>query len=420
MKKAFIAVMILFSLIFSLCSFSGTDHESETGLPADSAISGIVEEAPSVESAPSDASEGTDDALPTDAEQLSEDVSLSQPSEDTTDEPEGRRDWSGIPESFWMAMDGSLDYIQDYVDAHPNSFAFPVITDVHANFEWNEPNYLAWSKPDLFPVFLFLGDMTNGYIESQFEGAVDYMKGATGQKLIVSIGNHDFGGGNATDHPWVEGDKLPKEWWIPLLESDCVFCEGDNTLTYYWDDTENKVRYIMMDSNSTKLRANGVQRFDMSNLNWLASVLESSGDKDIIVLNHAMGTGCYLVTDAEKNAWKKDTGITNIEIFNSILLAYKDKTSISLEVDGVSQEHDFSEASGDLIGYITGHYHNAGHDDSAGLNKWTCNALTRNGGGKRQSYKGLSFFIIDKDLHKVIFLVVRYQNPEYEVYEYNY
>lgn len=420
MKKAFIAVLILFSLIFSLWSFSGTDHESETGLPADSAISGAAEEDPSAESAPSDAAEGTDDALPTDAEQLSEDVSLSQSSEDSTDEPEGRRDWSGIPESFWMAMDGSLDYIQDYVDAHPNSFAFPVITDVHANFSWNEPNYLAWSKPDLFPVFLFLGDMTNGYIESQFEGAVDYMKGATGQKLIVSIGNHDFGGGNATDHPWVEGDKLPKEWWIPLLESDCVFREGDDTLTYYWDDVENKVRYIMMDSNSTMLRPNGVQLFTMSNLNWLASVLESSGDNDIIVLNHAIGGGLYLVTDTEKTARKSSTGITNIEIFDSILLAYKEKASISLEVDGVSQEHDFSEASGDLIGYITGHYHNAGHNDSDGFNKWTCNALTRNGGQTRQSYKGLSFFIIDKDLHKVIFLVVRYQNPEYEVYEYNY
>ena len=419
MKKACIAGLILFSLIFSLWSFSGTDHESEAALPADSAISGAVEEDPSVESAPSDAAEDTD-ALPADAEHLSEDGSLSQSSEDSTDEPEGRRDWSGIPESFWMAMDGSLDYIQDYVDAHPNSFAFPVITDVHESFSWNEPNYLAWSKPELFPVFLFLGDMTNGYVESQFEGAVDYMRGATGQKLIVSIGNHDFGLVNGQNKCWVEGDPLPREWWIPLLESDCVFREGDDTLTYYWDDTENKVRYIMMDSNSTMLRPNGTQLFTMSNLNWLASVLESSGDNDIIVLNHAIGGGLYLVTDTEKTARKSSTGITNIEIFDSILLAYKEKTSISLEVDGVSQEHDFSEASGDLIGYITGHFHNAGHDDSAGFNKWTCNALTRNGGQSRQSYKGLSFFIIDKDLHKVIFLVVRYQNPEYEVYEYNY
>ena len=423
MKKVFVAILILFSLLFSLCSFSGTDHEpgaepwEEEVSPALSA--GEEEDLPD-EPALSDAAEDTDETLPAESETLPEDDSLSQPEETAAEELESRRDRSGIPESFWMAMDGSLDYIQEYVDSHPNSFAFPVITDVHTSFEWNEPNYLAWSKPDLFPVFLFLGDMTTGYTESQFEGAVDYMRGATGQKLLVSIGNHDFGVVNGLDNCWVEGDPLPKEWWIPLLESDCVFCEGDNTLTYYWDDVENKVRYIMMDSNSTMLRPNGVQLFTMSNLNWLASVLESSGDKDIIVLNHAIGGNLYLVTDTEKTALKDSTGITNIEIFNSILLAYKDKTSISLEVDGVSQEHDFSEASGDLIGYITGHYHNAGHDDSAGFNKWTCNALTRKGGASRQSYKGLSFFIIDKDLHKVIFLVVRYQNPEYEVYEYSY
>lgn len=419
MKKVFVAILILFSLLFSLCSFSGTDHEPGAELTADSAISGAAEEVPSVESAPSDAAEDTD-ALPADAEQLSEDDPLSQPEETGTEEPEVPLDWDIIRNDFFSTIDRSLTYIQDYIDTHPNAFAFPVITDVHTYFSWNEPNYIASSKPDLFPVFLFLGDMTNSYTKSQFERAVEYMNGADGQKLIVSIGNHDFGSVNGSSNCWVEGDPLPKEWWIPLLESDCVFCEGDDTLTYYWDDAKNNVRYIMMDSSSTVLRPNGDQLFTMSNLNWLASVLESSGDKDIIVLNHALGTRFYLVTDTEQETLKNTSAITNIDWLDSILSAYRDKTSIHIRVGETENTYDFSKAKGDLIGFIAGHHHDAGYINISGINKWTCNALTRKGGASRQSYKGLSFFIIDKDLHKVIFLVVRYQNPEYEVYEYSY
>lgn len=332
----------------------------------------------------------------------------------------GHRDWSGMPSTFSTALDSAMSYIQTYVDNHQNAYAFPVMTDVHTYFAWNEPNYIAWHKPNLFPVFLFLGDMTNAYIESQFNGAVDYMQGATNQKLLVAVGNHDFGDVNGSENCWVDGDTLPKEWWIPLLDDSCVFREGDNTLTYYWDDTQNNVRYIMMDSNSTVLKPNGVQLYSMSNLNWFATVLESSGSKDVIVLNHAMGSGFYLVTDINKENWKSDTGITNINSFNSILLAFKNKSSISVTADGVSNAHNFESTTGKLIGYITGHYHNAGFYNGAGFNKWTCNALTRGGGTSRQSYKGLSFFIIDKELQKIIFLVVRYQNAEFETYEYSY
>lgn len=329
----------------------------------------------------------------------------------------GHRDWSKMPTTLATALDGSMAYIQGYIDTHPNSFAFPVITDVHTYFSFQEPNYIAWNKPDLFPVFLFLGDMTNGYVVDQLDGAVNYIQGATGQKLIVGVGNHDFG---LTSAQWTDGDPLPREWWIPLLEKDCVFCEGDNTLTYYWDDAENNVRYIMLDSNSTVLKPSGVQLFAMSNLNWLASVLEASGGKDIIVLNHAPDGSFYLVTDTEKTTSQSSTGITNYRVFQAILQAFVGKTTYTITVSGEPFSYDFSKASGNLIGFITGHYHNAGHGDNNGFNRWTCNAVTRAGGTSKQYYKGLSFFIVDKDLRKVIFIVVRYQNAEFETYEYSY
>lgn len=322
----------------------------------------------------------------------------------------GHRDWSGMSSTFVSSLGSAVSYIQTYLTNHQNAFAFPVFTDVHTYFGWNEPNYIAYNYSSLFPVFLFLGDMINTYGSTELNNAVYYMEGADGQNMLVSMGNHEWG-----SYDTEGSDPYPKTWYDDLLPASCVMFSDDG-LTYYYDDAVNNVRYIMLDSNSTVKKQSGVQRFDMDALNWLASVLENSGTKDIIVLNHAIGQSFYLVTDTQQTELKSDTTITNSTTFNNVLNAFKNKTTVSVTVDGVSNSHDFSSTTGNLIGYITGHYHNAGHIDTAGFNKWTCPALIRN----NLTDKGMSFFIVDKTSQKVIFIVCRIQNSAYESYEYSY
>lgn len=326
------------------------------------------------------------------------------------------RDWSKMPQTFVSSMNGALAHIDDYLSNHSGAYAFPAITDVHTYFDYQEPNYIAYNYPDLFSVFLFLGDMTNGYIESQFENAVDYMRGADGQKMLTSVGNHDFGTTD-TSNNWVEGDPLPRVWWKPLNVSGCVYVEDDDTLTYYWDDAEHNVRYIMMDSSSTVLKTAGPYYFRNKNLNWLASVLESSGGKDIIVLNHELGSQFYLVTDTEKTDIKTTTGINDIGSFNNIVNAFINRGTISVTVDGVANAHDFSSTTGNFIGFITGHYHNAGYRDWDGFNKWTCCAQTR---ANYKDTKGVCFFIIDPSVKKVELVIARHLSSDVETYEYSY
>ena len=329
---------------------------------------------------------------------------------DVLDSGGEHRDWGAMTDDFKTALNGSMNYIQNYASNHLGSFAFPVFTDVHTYFSWNEPNYVAYNKPNLFPVFLMLGDMTNTYDSTQLDNAVDYMEGATGQNLLVSIGNHEWG-----NYDTESTDTYPSEWYKPLLPASCVFF-ADDGLTYYYDDTANNVRYIMLDSNSTVKKQSGVQKFNMDALNWLASILQSAGSKDIIVMNHAIGQSFYLVTDTEKTDLKSDTTITNTITFNNIMNAFKNRTNISVTVDGIVNSYNFSNVTGNLIGYITGHYHNAGHIDTAGFNKWTCPALIKN----NLTDRGMSFFIIDKSLQKVMFIVARIQSTTYELYEYSY
>ena len=321
-------------------------------------------------------------------------------------EQEETYDWDGMSEQFKALIDACILYCDQYVETHYNSFAFPVFTDVHTEFDWNEPHYISYMRNDLFAIFPFLGDMVNTYNDAELNNAVTYINKSTNQTKLLAIGNHEFGG-------YAEGDTLPKVWYKPLIANGAVFF-ADDGLTYYYDDSVNNIRYIVMDSNSTVKKQSGTQKFNMDALNWLASVLESSAGKDIIVVNHTMGSGFYLVTDTEQANWQSDTSITNMTTFNSIINAFVNKTNVNVTVDGVTNGYDFSNVSGDFIAYITGHYHNAGYYN-AGYNKFTCPAILRN-----KTKNGMSFFIIDKDLRKIIFLVIRYMNVDYEVYEYTY
>ena len=319
--------------------------------------------------------------------------------------------WDGVSIEIQTMLDTAMAYCADYISNNPQAYAFPVIADAHLDFKGNEPKYIEHRYPDTWSKFVFLGDMTNAYDETQLNNAVAFMGGTTLNK-IVAMGNHEVG-------EWAEGDILPEEWYKTLLDPASVMWGGGDGLIYYSDDEVNNVRYIVLDSCTPIYKSSGVQLFTKNQLEWCASVMESAGDKDIIICNHAMGTSFYLVSDTEKTTRIYDTTITNAStVFFPMVRAFIQKTSYQItDDDGVNHTHDFSAASGKLIGYFAGHYHNAGYTGEQGFHQFSNPTL---GTASSRYLEGMSFFIVDRTQNKVVWLVCKYADATIATYEYSY
>lgn len=314
-------------------------------------------------------------------------------------------DWTNIPTQYRTNIASAMSYANTYLNSHSNAFMFPVLTDVHDKF-YNEPNYMLYNYPYKFDKFLFLGDIANSYSQTQMNNAKAYMQQASTVNTLALIGNHELSN-------WAEGDDLPKVWYQPLIPSSAVVMSGTDALVYYFDDTANNVRWICMDSCTPIYKSAGSQLFTMAEIEFCASAMESAGSKDIIILNHAMGGGFYLVTDVEKTTWKSDTTVTNMTTFNNLMSAFVNRSTINITVDNVVHSHSFTSATNDLIGYITGHYHNAGFYDGLGYNKFTCPSSYYNSAG-------MSIFIVDPDAKKIIWLIAYKSLTSIGTYEYTY
>lgn len=308
-------------------------------------------------------------------------------------------------------LDSAMLYCDNYVKANSQAYAFPLITDVHLNFGEEEPKYIEQKYPNTWSRLLFLGDMTNNYVETDLDKAVSFMNGASNLNKLVAVGNHELGN-------WAGGDTLPQEWYKQCLDETSALWNGGDGLIYYSDDEENNVRYIVLDSCTPIYKASGVQLFTKDELEWCASVIETAGDKDIIICNHTMGSSFYLVTDTAKENSIADTTITNNGTLWAIINAFISKGTYSVTDDnGTAHSHDFSQCTGEFVGYFTGHAHQIGFTNEIGFNKFTCPMLRKTYSGYPQA---MSFFIIDKALQKIIWLVCDYSKETYDKYEYTY
>lgn len=322
--------------------------------------------------------------------------------------------WDDLTDEISTMLNTAMTYCADYIGENPQAYAFPLITDAHLTFDGNEPKYIEHCYPNIWSRLLLLGDMVNNtssYNETELDDAVSFMNGASKLNKLVAIGNHELGN-------WAEGDTLPEEWYKPLLDPTSVLWGGGDGLIYYSDDTENNVRYIVLDSCTPTYTANGVQLFTMNQLEWCASVMESAGGKDIIICNHAMGQSYYLVTDTEKENSIAATTITNSGTLSAVINAFISKGAYSVTDDsGVAHSHDFSGTTGHFVGYFTGHAHQAGHTDAPGFHKITAPMLKNTYSGYPQ---GMSFFIVDRTQKKIIWLICWYADASIATYEYSY
>lgn len=330
---------------------------------------------------------------------------------DITGNPTNNESWDELPTEIRSMLDEAMAYCADYIEENPQAYAFPLITDGHLSFSRKEPAYIEHCYPSIWSRFLFLGDMAQAYDETQLNNSVAFMDGASINK-IVAMGNHELSN-------WVEGNPLPEVWYKTLLVPSSVLWGGGDGLIYYSDDDVNNVRYIVLDSCTPIYKGSGVYLFTKNQLEWCASVMESAGGRDIIVCNHVMGTSFYLASDSEKTTSIADSTITNAStVLFPMVRAFIEKTTYQVtDDDGVKHTHDFSQASGNFVGYFAGHYHHAGFTDKNGFNQFTNPTL---GSASSKYLQGMSFFIVDRLQRKVVWLVCKYEDATIETYEYRY
>lgn len=316
-------------------------------------------------------------------------------------------DWSSMSATYKQNVLDAVTYANAYLGNHSSAYSFPVVTDTHDQL-YNEPNYVLYNFPNTFDKFLFLGDIATSFSQLQMDNAVVYMAEADTIDILDLIGNHEFG-------DWVQGDTLPKAWYQPLIPMSSTVMGNTDALAYYYDDSSNNVRFICLDSCTPIYTQSGTQLLTKNQLEFFASALDSANGKDIILLNHAPGQNYYYVTDTEKQTAISTTGITNRGTLDSIINAFINRSSVTFTDDSsVSHTHDYLSATGDFIGLIAGHAHHAGYNNANGYNVFVCPSSYYN------SDAGLSVFVIDKTLKKVIYLI-GYKNKEtYGVYEYTY
>lgn len=316
-------------------------------------------------------------------------------------------DWSNMSATYKANIDDAIEYADTYLSNHANAYSFPVLTDVHDQL-YNEPNYVLYNHPGSFDKFLFLGDIATAYSQTQMDNATDYMSEADVINILDLVGNHELG-------DWASGDPLPKTWYETLIPFASVKMQNTDALVYYFDDTTNNVRFICLDSCTPIYQSSGTQLLTKNELEFFASALDSANGKDIILLNHAPGQNYYYVTDTEKETAISTTSITNRSTLDSIINAFIDRNSVTFTDDSnVSHTHDYSSATGDFIGLIAGHTHHAGYNNANGYNVFICPSSYYN------TDAGMSVFVIDKTLKKVIFLIGYKNNADYGLYEYAY
>lgn len=302
----------------------------------------------------------------------------------------------------------ALDYIKTYKQSHQSAYALCQFNDVHTNFDGNEPNFIDYNRGySIIDRMLFVGDMVNTCNATQYANATAYMNGASESKKLVAMGNHEYGSYNSS-----VGN--PETIYKAVINVSCTYKTND-VLIYYHDDSTHNVRYIVLDYfYQTKTLADSGHLLDMAQLEWLAGVLENSGSKDIIIVAHSMLSP---FTGLESNQTLSSTAtLTNYQNLIDLIVAYKNRSTYTVTVDGTSNSHSFASCTGDFVMYTTGHYHALGYGDF-GFNMFTCPTLGTTYGG---SHKGFVFYLIDKSNQSIKVIQCSSELSNYISFDYTY
>lgn len=313
-----------------------------------------------------------------------------------------------MSENYKGQILNALDYITEYKQNNPNSYALCQFNDVHNQFSGNEPNFIDYNKGyKAIDYMMFLGDIVNGASASQYTNAIAYMGGASASKKLIAMGNHEYSAYSSS-----AGN--PEVLYKALINVECLYKESD-LLIYYHDNTAKNVRFIALNYfYQTKTSDDNGHLLDMEQLDWLANVLENSDSKDIVLIAHSM-LNPFLALESNQMLSSSAT-LRNYQNLIDLIVAFKERSTYSVTVDGVSYTHDFSNCTGDFVMYTTGHYHALGYGDF-GFNMFTCPTLGTTYGG---SHKGFTFYIINKTTKAIKVIQPSSELSNYLSYDYTY
>ena len=129
-----------------------------------------------------------------------------------------------------------------------------------------------------------------------------------------------------------------------------------NRLHYYYDDEKNRIRYIIMDSGTSRdaLSAGGTPTRLKYQYNWLAKVLEETPiGYHVMVFAHQFWAD---KVDAEGN--KTILSTAQGDNVSKILNAYQNRQTISGTDGEITYNYDFTQSNGcPIIAMVSGHVH---------------------------------------------------------------
>ena len=281
------------------------------------------------------------------------------------------------------------DYWEDYLEQKisqinelkqslgNDAFSFVSITDIHESQNLGKNSgKIAKEIMDNCDIkyTLILGDVvTRGCLNSSEEMEESFVKA---EDILVPIrdkalqikGNHD--GAWGYDPPNTYQYQFSNELIYKYIYSNVKKINGTHfspeNEAYYIDDTENKVRYIMLNSHhNDELKSSDgsavhnpfrVFRFGQKQIDWLAlTALDVPEGYSIIVASHVPIYVAYL------NSWGGENG-ENV-LVRKLLNAYNKKTHFNYSFDGefendnVNIDADFSNAKGKVLATFSGHIH---------------------------------------------------------------
>lgn len=188
-------------------------------------------------------------------------------------------------------------------------------------------------------------------------------------RLLQTQGNHDgsWGTVDGVTYAYQSTQEKLNKWIYRKMTVTGNHVFGGDGSYYYVDDTENKIRIIMLNSlwsgstvdypNTKEYSRQHYWGYGQTQLDWLCSTALNVGDDWVIIIGtHIPPTSSYKSNTREYN------------IIRGILTAYEDRTSYSGSYTkntsrgegdwaNVSVSVNFSTAKGKIIGFFAGHCH---------------------------------------------------------------
>lgn len=247
-------------------------------------------------------------------------------------EPGGDIDVSGVVDWYKQLVKDAYDYVTELGNDYVHNI---VLADMHyttPNFRHSIPIVQALQDTGKFGKILLLGDNADTGSSTDYDALVEELTPLTGKLLMIG-GNHDH-----TAEVYTE--------YYNLTDADGVVWGDADALYYYYDDTEHKIRYIMLNS-SIAIAKRATQQA------WCEGLLSNLAEGwTTVICSHYAAISVYK---------------------NGAIVPSTDGTTITGNYAGVLQACKLAGDTTKFAVWLHGHYHTDAFTDMMGIRQITFN-----------------------------------------------